>query len=286
MTRVLVLDFDGTMTDAEREGEPFIRGYLDDLATLAGARDDAPRARLDAIAALIDAAMLAAPAEHGYPWNGRLVAPASVDPYLRMVPVANAILDEFGAFVAPVDRARLHQLLFRYNYDKTRARPCFRDGAFELLAGLAGTETFVVTNSDTEAVRDKIATLDGGRGALAWLVPRVHGYAQKFEVDDAWDGGPADLHLPGLERPVLTRRRRYHDRLRALVDGAGATWAELTVIGDIFELDLAMPMALGARVGLAANGRTPAYERDFVAGSARGRVIERLDEVAAFAFAS
>jgi len=241
MTRVLVLDFDGTMTDAEREGEPFIRGYLDDLATLTGAREQAPRARLDAIAAMIDAAMLAAPAEHGYPWNGRLVAPASVDPYLRMVPVANAILDEFKAFEHAVDRARLHQILFRYNYDKTRAHPCFKSGARELLASLAGTETFVVTNSDTEAVRGKIETLDDGTGALAWLFDRVHGYAQKFEVDDTWADGPAELRIPELQRAVpaasLSRshpgparrrrrvvegphRRRRHLRARP-VDAAG-----------------------------------------------------------------
>ncbi len=286
MTRVLVLDFDGTMTDAELEGAPFIQGYLDDLAVLAGAsRDDAARARLLAIAHTLDAAMLAAPAEHGYPWNGRLVAPASVDPYLRMVPVANAILDEWKAFTDPIDRARLHQILFRYNYDKTRAHPCFRAGAGDFLARLAGTETFVVTNSDTEAVRDKIATLSAGSGRLDWLLPRVHGYAQKFEIDDTWPGGPDDLHVPGLARPVLTRRRRYHDRLRAILDDAGATWTDLTVLGDIFELDLAMPLALGARVGLAANPRTPPYERDFVAASPRGRVIDRLDDVVAFAFA-
>jgi phosphoglycolate phosphatase-like HAD superfamily hydrolase len=282
--RVLVLDFDGTMTDAEREGAPFIRGYLDDLAQLTGAREPAPRARLDAIAAMLDAAMLAAPAEHGYPWNGKLVAPASVDPYLRMVPIANAILDEWKAFADPIDRARLHQILFRYNYEKTRAAPCFREGAGELLAALAGTETFVVTNSDTDVVRGKIETLDGGSGRLTWLVPRVHGYAQKFEVDETWTDGPADLHLPGLARPVLTRRRRYHDRLRALLDGAGATWDDLTLVGDIFELDLALPLAMGARVGLVASPRTPAYEVDFVRASGRGRVIERLDEVAAWAF--
>jgi phosphoglycolate phosphatase-like HAD superfamily hydrolase len=284
MTRVLVLDFDGTMTDAETEGAPFVRGYLDDLAQLCGARDEDARRRLEAIAAMVDAAMLAAPAEHGYPWNGRLVAPASVDPYLRMVPVANAILDEFRAFEHAPDRARLHQLLFRYNYDKTRAHPCFKPGARELLAGLKGTETFVVTNSDTDAVRGKIETLDKGSGALAWLAERVHGYAQKFEVDDAWEGGPADLSVPGLSRPVLARRRRYHDKLRALLEQASADWRDLTVVGDIFELDLAMPMAHGARVGLVVNTRTPAYERDFVAASPRGRVIEDLAEVPAFAF--
>ena len=57
------------------------------------------------------------------------------------------------------------------------------------------------------------------------------------------------------------------------------------MVGDIFELDLALPMALGARVGLVGNPRTPAYEREFVRASPRGRLIGRLDEVPAWAFA-
>ncbi len=32
--RLLVLDFDGTMTDAEEEGLPFRGGYLEDIAAL------------------------------------------------------------------------------------------------------------------------------------------------------------------------------------------------------------------------------------------------------------
>ena len=33
---VLVLDFDGTMTDAEAEGRPYRQGCLEDLAVLCG----------------------------------------------------------------------------------------------------------------------------------------------------------------------------------------------------------------------------------------------------------
>ncbi|MFM2152956.1 MAG: hypothetical protein RL199_1391, partial [Pseudomonadota bacterium] len=36
MARLVILDFDGTMTDAEAEGAPFRDGYLQDLATLTG----------------------------------------------------------------------------------------------------------------------------------------------------------------------------------------------------------------------------------------------------------
>jgi hypothetical protein len=106
--------------------------------------------------------------------------------------------------------------------------------------------------------------------------------ARKFEVDDAWSGVAAELALPGLARPVLLRRRAYHDILRELLDDAGASFAGLTVIGDIFELDLAMPLALGARVGLVATARTPDYERAYVAAHPRGRVIEDLRDIPAW----
>lgn len=36
MVGVLVLDFDGTMTDAEVEGRPYRQGCLEDLAVLCG----------------------------------------------------------------------------------------------------------------------------------------------------------------------------------------------------------------------------------------------------------
>ena len=81
--------------------------------------------------------------------------------------------------------------------------------------------------------------------------------------------------MPGLARPVLLRRREYHAILRGLLDDAGATFADLVVVGDIFELDLAMPLALGARVGLVASAHTPAYECAFVEPP-RGRLIDDL----------
>jgi len=280
---VLVLDFDGTMTDAEAEGRPFREGYLDDLCALVGksARDE----EVYAIAEAVEAELANEPASHPFLWMGRAVAPATVDPYLRMVPIAHRILDRFGAIPGPTDRGRLlGNVLYRYNYAKTLGHPVFRAGAGEVLRALEGTHTWIVTNSDTHAVAGKVAALDHAVPGVAWVASRVRGHARKFDVDDAWTGAPAELAVPGLDRPVLLRRRNYHDILREILDAAGATFAELVVIGDIFELDLALPLALGARIGLVASARTPAYERELVASHPRGRVIEELSEVPAFAF--
>jgi hypothetical protein len=48
------------------------------------------------------------------------------------------------------------------------------------------------------------------------------------------------------------------------------------VVGDLFELDLALPLALGARVGLVVSPHTPRYEIDFVGSQERARVLNGL----------
>ncbi len=280
---VLVLDFDGTMTDAEAEGRPFTEGYLEDLCVLVGRVPGDPE--IVGLADEVEDELSRAPGSHPFMWMGRAVAPATVDPYLRIVPIAHRVLDRFGVLPSAVDRNRLLAgVLFKYNYEKTLRRPVFRTNAGKILRELGGSPTWIVTNSDTHAVAGKIAALDRDAPGVAWLTSRVRGYARKFEVDDSWVDAPHELPVPGLDRPVLLRRRAYYETLATVLAEANATFADLVVVGDIFELDLAMPLALGARVGLVASSRTPAYEREFVAAHPRATLIEDLAEIPRFAF--
>jgi hypothetical protein len=281
---VLVLDFDGTMTDAETEGRPFRDGYLEDLAILVGRRPGDPE--IAAIADDVERELAERPAEIPFLWMGRAVAPATVDPYLRMVPIAHRVLDRFATLTQPDERGRLlGGVLYKYNYAKTLERPVFRPGAGPALTRLVGHEVFVVTNSETVAVAGKLERLDKDTPGAGWLAPRVRGQARKFDIDDAWTGVAAELAMPGLARPVLLRRKNYHDILVGCLAEAGAAgFADLTVVGDIFELDLALPLALGARVGLIASQRTPAYEVEYVAGHPRGRILTSVTDIPGFAF--
>ncbi len=283
MATALVLDFDGTMTDAEAEGRPFRDGYLEDLALLVGRPGDDTQVR--EIAEEVEAELLSTPASHPFMWMGRPVAPATVDPYLRMVPIAHRILDQFNAFPGSEDRGRLlGSVLYKYNYAKTLGHPVFRPGAGAMLTSLAGTKTWIVTNSDTHAVAGKVAALDREAPGVAWLTSRVRGFARKFDVDDGWTGAPGEMVIPGLNRSVLLRRRSYFEILQQIVTEAESSFDELVVVGDIFELDLAMPLALGARVGLVSSVRTPDYEKAFVTAHPRAKLIEDLGEIPAFAF--
>jgi hypothetical protein len=283
MAVTLVLDFDGTMTDAEAEGRPFREGYLEDLAWLVGRQPG--DSEIEKIAEEVEAELAAAPASHAFMWMGRPVAPATVDPYLRMVPIAHRVLDRFGTFPRAEDRGRLlGSVLYKYNYAKTLGHPVFRAGAGPMLASLGGSKTWIVTNSDTHAVAGKVAALDREAPGVAWLTSRVRGFARKFDVDDEWTGAPSELTLPGLDRAVLLRRRAYFEILREVLAEAGSSFQELVVVGDIFELDLAMPLSLGARVGLVTSPRTPDYERAFVTAHPRATLINDLSEIPAFAF--
>jgi phosphoglycolate phosphatase-like HAD superfamily hydrolase len=283
MTAVLVLDFDGTMTDAEAEGRPFRDGYLDDLSILVGRRARDPE--IAAIADAVEKDLGERPAETPFLWMERAVAPATVDPYLRMATIAHRVLDHFDVFRRADERSRLlGGILYKYNYAKTLERPVFRPGAGDVLRELVGHQVYVITNSDTEAVAAKLERLDTISPGAAWLAPRVRGFARKFDLADDWTGVPAELAVPGLARPVLLRRRTYHDIIAACLAEAGGAWSELVVVGDIFELDLALPLAMGARIGLVAGARTPSYELDFVAAHPRGRVLASITEVPAYAF--
>lgn len=278
MAALLILDFDGTMTDAEAEGAPYREGYLDDLAILTGL----PPAKIRTLAARFEAKVAAEQGRFGWDFNGRIVAPAGVDPYLRVMPVARMILDEVGIFPDRASRNRLLDgILYKYNYPKTHT--AFRPGAFELLSTVRERiETYVVTNSHTAPVQGKISRLAaeaGAEGSLDWAVERVHGSARKYIIDDDFTAVPEALTLPELSRPVLLRRRLYFEALDALRMKHGAEWSDVLVVGDIFELDLCLPLALGGTVGLMTGPFTPDHERNYLAGHPRGHLLTELSEV-------
>ena len=166
-------------------------------------------------------------------------------------------------------------LLYRKNFELTMKAPAFRPDARAVFSSLAHHPLYIVTNSGTGHVQEKVRKL----GGVDWLVDRVRGNARKFVVDAGFADVPEAMTLPGLDRPVLLRRRHYHDLLDGLRRDAGAEWSDVWVVGDIFELDLALPFARGANVVLVANERTPPWEVGFSAP--RLSVVRSLTEARA-----
>ena len=272
---LVVLDFDGTFTDVEREAGPFFEAYkadarkLLDIADFDGAWDEC-------------AATLARdPAEFGWTHEGAIVAPGNADPYLRATVIINMLLDRHGLHSDLKERQALLQGLYFRNYPK--ADTVFRPDAKRVVEALiaSGIPTVVVTNSDTDAVNDKLNKLDPvGRDAL-----RVCGDAKKFvvrelvEADPRFDAVPETLQVEGLKRPILLRRGDYYEQLRALWDELDASPTSTLVVGDIYELDLALPSVLGASVHLVLKDMTEDFERQAIEQTERATLSEGLEPV-------
>ena len=268
------LDFDGTLTLAEEGGARYVEEYREDLSRrlerdLTGEWQRA------------EASVREDPTLHGLLYQGKVVAPGNADPFIRSSTVARMVMDEFGSFPESAERERVLGELYAAAYDHTTT--VFRGDARPVLERLSetGLPVFVVTNSRTDSVERKIAGLLGA----AARPPAVFGDAKKAileepEPPDArFDALPATRALPGLPRPVYLRRGRYYEALRAIWQRARTEPARTLLVGDIYELDLAMPLELGVSVHLLEGQVTSAHERHFVADHPRGSVSSSLGAV-------
>ena len=271
--RCVVVDFDGTFTDIETEARPFEPAFIDSVSDLLG-RDVSTE--WSVARRLIEES----PEKFGWVYDGKIVAPATADPYLVCTATVQAVLDRAGILKSPAHRTEITQALYGLAYTKTQT--AFKHDARKVLASLleGGVPTFVVTNSKTDAVARK---LDG----LA--LPHserlgTRGEAKKFWVvapepsDARFDALPETLSVASLPRAIYVRRGKYYEALRRIWQESETTPESTLVVGDIFELDLALPAALGAKVVLVERPNTLAYERAATL-AAGGHIVRELSEV-------
>jgi phosphoglycolate phosphatase-like HAD superfamily hydrolase len=270
----VLIDFDGTFTLAEPSGAPYLEAYKAGLGRRLGRE-------LDAEWQAAEAWVREHPADYGWLHEGRIVAPGDADPYIRASTVARMLLDRFGLQADVEQRERLLSELYAENYELSLT--VFRDGAREVLDRLLASDAavYVVTNSNTQAVTKKLEKLipDESRH------PVVRGDARKAfvldpaEPDEAFRRLPESQTLEGLGRPIYLRRGPYYQVLREIWNESGTTPERTLLVGDIYELDLAMPLHLGVSVHLVVAETTPEYERRFVERAERGAISDGLDGV-------
>ncbi|MFL5353649.1 HAD family hydrolase [Archangium sp.] len=256
--RCVVLDFDGTFTDVAAEGAPFVQHFRRRLSEELG------RDVMEAGWAQVEHEVRTSNEEHGWEVGGRVVAPALADPYLLANFVARRLCDRLGVMQDKPARAALLDTLYREAY--AQVGMAFKPEAKEVLEALldTGLPIHVVTNAHTKTVEEKLTKLaPRGRERL-----RVSGDARKFLIepptasDAIFDALPETVRVEGaLVRPIYLRRGRYYEALRLIWTETDTSPETTLVAGDIFELDLAMPAALGASVQYVARPNTLEYER-------------------------
>jgi phosphoglycolate phosphatase-like HAD superfamily hydrolase len=257
--RCVVLDFDGTFTDVAAEGAPFVRHFKSHLARMLG-QDEAA---LEDLWRQEEAAVLAGAHAFGWDVGGRVVAPATADPYLLSNCVARQLMIRARALEDPAERHEAQQTLYREAYKLTGM--AFKPEAKEVLEALldTGLPIWVVTNAHTDLVDAKLTKLaPRGRERL-----KVKGDARKYLIEDPQPSDarfaavPESIRFEGLlPRPVYLRRGKYYEALRDIWSQTGTGPEETLVAGDIYELDLALPAALGAHVQFVARQNALPYE--------------------------
>lgn len=272
----LILDFDGTLTDVDQEAVPFVEGYKGSLAKLLQMNTADLQSEWD----VAEAEVLAHPAEHGWRHNGVggvIVAPAYADLYLRSRAIAILILTK-DAHRLP-EKNSLSEILnnlFGENYLKSNT--CFKpDAEVFLRETIAAVNVAVATNSNSDSVTAKLRTISFDPSNLT-----LCGNARKYVVDHdgrqalgiRWNDCPVQEDVPGFGRPVYFRRPCYHGVLEHI---RGTTPPKrVAVMGDVYELDLALPQKLGMHIILAPKPSTPQYEIDAVLNYRRGHVVTDL----------
>lgn len=260
-----ILDFDGTMTVMEAESAPFEAKFMAEFVQMTGL----PAPEVQRIWALQKAAILREPEKFG--WRnkkGLIAAPASADNYVLASVVAQELIrkllynpESIGIERSAVLKRKIPRKMVERNtlLDQAFMRSyaglptVLQPGAADFLSEVAAvSKVTIVGNAQREKLLEKLATLKD--------VPEVPviGRAWKQEIEPEWDGVAKLMRIPGLRRRILLRRKLFHEALTQA--GALEPGARSCAIGDIWELDLALPEHLGLNVGLMARDTTPGYE--------------------------
>ncbi len=270
----LVFDFDGTCTEIPRADQAFLAAYLAALRAAVAPVQVSHSEWSDALCTVRRCSP-----EEGWRLGGTPAAPAAADPYV-LAYETGALLAHRRQFRLPGD---LHAQALRHAEAPLRAE------LPEVLAAAdaLGARITFISNSSTTVVG---ARLDEALGAGSPLRQKIAvlGDASKFTVREpsANYDRPIDARLLAafralpvegprlLQRPLYLRRGGYFAQL-AKVWGSDAMAPSRTLVcGDIWELDLALPAALGCAVHLIERAppyQTCGYELEALGLCLRGR---------------
>ncbi|MEP6862029.1 MAG: HAD family hydrolase [Deltaproteobacteria bacterium] len=249
--RHVIFDFDGTCTQVDKVQAKFLADYRAAI----GADDkpwEAAKARITK----------ASPNAGWNLMNAPSTAPAGADPYI-LAGEAAALLYRERKQSAPDVFAKV------YEQNTAPFRPEMHDVIEALLK--KKVQVAFISNSDATKISNRIQDLFHKTPHKKDQI-QVFGGAQKFLVKELLVDSPATaaqraqfdqlapgVRIDGVARPIYLRRGAYFEALCA----TQFPLAETLVVGDIWELDLAMPAALGAHVHLIQRAEpfpTYAYE--------------------------
>lgn len=265
----VVLDFDGTCTQIPLVYKDYLERYRLKFVEVVESLSESEWKEAQTIVCQVSP-------KAGWMVGGCPAAPAAADPYI--------LADESAKFVLR-RRGKKNVPLPPLNASVYSATPApWRNEALSTFLRLIerGVRLHFISNSSTTMIQERLSQLFGGNNSLPDAIS-VQSDAGKFRICElAWDENillpleaqarflalPAtygDLSMQGLERPIYLRRGAYFEAIYRALRGNLDVLNSTVFCGDIWEMDLAMPYALGANVHFverAAPFQTYAYERE------------------------
>jgi FMN phosphatase YigB (HAD superfamily) len=255
----LLVDFDGTLTIADSSIGSFKKSFEEEFVRATGINP----ARLHRLLETATRRILEDPSK-GWERNGVVVAPATADPYVLNTITHQDVCDGLG--ISRTERDKLLDICFRKAYSGNSVE--FREGIERFLEDVQGRyDVAVITNSTTGRVQREL-------GEIGFSHIPVFGDAQKYTINHENDEVPESVDLPDFPRPVMLRRENYLNILRNI----GFPPKDTTVLGDIYEMDLALPDYLGMNLMQFAGERALLYEVSYMQDHPRGSIVKTLQE--------
>jgi hypothetical protein len=123
-------------------------------------------------------------------------------------------------------------------------------------------EVCFITNSRREKVLEYFEEL----GTEYFNNMEIYTLAGKLSVKNDYKDLPKSMSLGATYSPreILLRRERYHKTLNFLEDEKGFYPSITTVVGSIYEMDLALPDYLNYKIIQIENGYSKEYERNYL----------------------
>ena len=267
--KLVATDFDGTVTNVDEEAIPYVELCKQDIAEnyLHIDMNDLEK-QWSEKQKIIEQN----PSKYGWRVNEKIVAPAYADPIILSRVIGDLFLNCIE--MKEPKRNEILDSLFHKYYSEMGIS--FKNNASEYLDFIARKfDGRIITNSGTTNVLRKLERIDyNGKPPI--------GDAKKYIITDDWNEVSESIEKPGLKRPIYLRRKMYWDVIQQIMKETEIKPDEICVVGDIYELDLALPEQKEMRIILTPRPSTPQFEIDWVKSCPRGYIANNLEEVMSY----
>lgn len=242
-TENIILDFDGTLTNLEKEASPMLEKWNELFSEKTGFPYEKLKTEIENISEYVKK-----DPSQGWKDNntGEIVARADADPYTFHTVIYQNLLekisqsDELEEYNLPKDKGSQFEFLKKiFGEAYPYAQTSFREGekaTKQFLDELTKNyNVSIVTNSKKDSIVNKLEKLKGDFNL------DIKEDAKKYKLDNSMEDMDKEYTPSHFPQPVKLRRGMYKDRLDELKNNKSFKPKKTSVIGDIFEFDLALP---------------------------------------------